>query len=92
MKSWNGWQAPRLSFLALGLIPNDRLPIGRENEVRRGWQFQNDCRRVHNVQEERLIDGVFMRAGFDEHAMLQTNIRSAQIFGDRNIVRLLRER
>ena len=32
-----------------------------------------------------------MRAGFDEHAMLQTNIRSAQIFGDRNIVRLIRE-
>ena len=72
-------QPPGLPLGALGLRPQYRLPVGRQNKPRSGiGDFDAVAARLVDVEEEGLLHGVFVRAGLDEDAVLQKNIRRAE--------------
>src|ERR1700684_2434686 len=72
-------QAPRLAPGSLGLGPGDGLPVGREDQPRTGIaQFDPVPAWLVDVQEEGLLDGVLMRAGLDEDALFEADVRGPQ--------------
>jgi polar amino acid transport system substrate-binding protein len=74
-------QAPGLTLLALGLSPDDRLPVRRQHQPRAGIGDLNAVAAgLINIKEECLLHGVLVRAGLDIDAVLQENIRRAQDF------------
>src|SRR5450759_3926987 len=74
-----GLQAPGLALLALGFGPADRFPVRRQHQPRAGaGDFDAVAARLVDVKEEGLLDGVLVRPGLDEHAVLQENIGGAQ--------------
>src|SRR5215211_2057479 len=78
MERLDGLQAPCLSLLAFRLAPHNWLPIRCKDEARTCvGNFKTIAARFIHVQEESLLDGVFMRTRFDENAVFQTNIRCA---------------
>ena len=78
MEGLDRLQSPCLSLLAFCLTPHNWLPIRCEDEARTGvGDFKTIATRFIHVQEEGLLDGVFMRTRFDENAVFQTNIRGA---------------
>src|ERR1700748_3027220 len=79
VKGLDGLQAPALALLALFLGPHDRLPVRRQNQPRaRIGDFDPVAAGFVDVEEERLLDGVFVWAGLDIDAVLQKNIGRAQ--------------
>ncbi|ELP64745.1 hypothetical protein STRTUCAR8_09605, partial [Streptomyces turgidiscabies Car8] len=65
----DGLQAPRLPLGALGLRPGDQRPVGGEYQAgERVAQFDAVAARFVDVEEERLLDGVLVRAGLDVHS------------------------
>src|SRR5688572_18845407 len=78
MERLDGLQSPCLSLLPFCLTPHNWLPIRREDEARTCvGNFKTIAARFIHVQEERLLDGMFMRTRFDENPVFQTNIRCA---------------
>src|SRR2546421_11547672 len=72
-------QAPGLALLALRLRPHDRLPVRSEDQSRAGvGDFHPVAARLVNVEEERLLDRMLVRAGLDEDAVLEENVGGAQ--------------
>src|SRR5262245_42044576 len=75
----DGLQAPGLAPLALGLGPHDGLPVGRQHQARAGvGDLDAVTAGLVDVEEERLLDGVLVRAGLDVHARLQEDVSRAQ--------------
>src|SRR5687767_11809077 len=75
MKAFDRLEPPGLSLLALGLRPGDRLPVRIENEARpRIRDLDPITGRFIDVEEERLLDRVLVRAGLDEDAVLEKDI------------------
>src|SRR5262245_14117353 len=72
-------QSPGLALRALGLGPADRLPVGREDESGTGiGDLDAVAAWLVDVEEERLLDGVLVRPGLDEHAVLEKDVGGAQ--------------
>ena len=79
MKRLDRLQPPCLALLALFFGPDDRLPVGGEDEAGAGvGDFDAVAAGLVDVEEERLLDGVLVRAGLDVEAVLQENIGGAQ--------------
>src|SRR5882724_5309004 len=79
MKRLDRLQPPRLPLLALLLGPHDRLPVRRENETGAGvGDFDAVAAGLIDIEEERLLDRVLVRAGLDVDAVLQKNVCGAQ--------------
>src|SRR5688572_31158232 len=79
MERLDGLQSPCLSLLPFCLTPHNWLPIRCEDQARACvGNFKTIATRFIHVQEECLLDGVFMWTRFDENAMFQTYIRCAQ--------------
>src|SRR5882672_2426608 len=75
----DGLQAPGLALLALGFAPRDRFPVRRQDEpCARAGDLDAIAARLVDVEEEGLLDSVLVRAGLDEHAVLQENVGGAQ--------------
>src|SRR5258708_7479432 len=71
VKRLDGLQPPRLALLALFLGPDDRLPVRREDEAGAGvGDFDAIAAGLVDVEEERLLDGMLVRAGLDVDAVL----------------------
>jgi len=71
-------QPPRLALLALFLGPDDRLPVGRENEAGAGvGDLDAVAAGLVDVEEERLLDRVLVRAGLDVDAVFEKDIGGA---------------
>src|SRR3954465_2873001 len=72
-------QPPRLPLLALLFGPDDRLPVGSQDQPGAGvGDFDAVAAGLPDVEEEGLLDGVLVRAGLDEDAVLEKNIGAAQ--------------
>ena len=72
-------QPPGLALLAVGLGPDDRLPVGREDQSRAGiGEFDAIAGRLPDIEEERALDRVLVRSGFDMDAVLQEDVGGAQ--------------
>jgi len=68
-------EAPGLALLALLLGPHDRLPVGRQDQPGAGvGDLDPVAARLIDVEEERLLDRVLMRAGLDVNASLQADV------------------
>src|SRR5882762_11412857 len=79
MKRLDRLQPPRLALLALFLGPDDRLPVGRKNETGAGvGDFDAVAAGLVDIEEERLLNRVLVRAGLDIDAVLQKNVGGAQ--------------
>src|ERR1700682_5441972 len=79
MKRLDRLQSPRLALLALFLGPHDRLPVRREDKTGAGvGDFDAVAAGLVDIEEERLLDGVLVRAGLDIDAVLQEDIGGAQ--------------
>ena len=75
-------QSPRLTLLALGLGPHDRLPVGRKHEAgTRAVDLDPIAAWLVHIQEERLLHGVLVRTGFDVNAVLQTDTKGTAALG-----------
>src|SRR5688572_23980326 len=75
VKALDGLQPPGLALLALILGPGDGLPVWREDESRaRIGDLDAVAGRLVDIKEEGLLDGVLVRAGLDEHAVLQEDV------------------
>src|SRR5690349_4267810 len=74
-------QSPCLALLALFLGPDDRLPVGRENEAGAGvGDLDAVAAGLIDVEEEGLLDRVLVRSGFDVDAILEKDVGRAQDF------------
>src|ERR1700754_1159065 len=79
MKRLDRLQPPRLSLPSLLLGPYDRLPVRRQNEPRAGvGDFDAVAAGFVDIEEEGLLDGVLVRAGFDVDAVFQEDVGGAQ--------------
>src|SRR4051794_26325772 len=67
----DGLHPPGLPLRALRLRPHDRLVVGREDEVAAAADLDAVPARLPRVEEERLLDRMLVRAGFDRHAVLE---------------------
>src|ERR1700750_3103466 len=77
----DGFQPPGLALLAFFLGPGDRLPVGGQDQPRTGIRhFDAVAARLIDVEEERLLHRVLVRAGFDEDAVFQEHIGGEQHF------------
>ena len=85
-------EPPGLPLRAFGLRPADRAPVRREDQPRAGVaQLDPVPARLVDVEEERLLDGVLVRPGLDEHPAVQADVRGAQdvlagVGGERDVV------
>src|SRR6478609_4799392 len=71
--------SPRLALSSLRLRPDDRLPVGGEDEPRTGVaDLEAIATRLVHVQEERLLDGVLVRPRLDLHAVVEADVRRAE--------------
>lgn len=69
-------QTPRLALLPLGFGPRHSVPIGIENEARaRIGDLDPVTSRFIDIEKKRLLNGMFMRPGFDIDTVLKKNIR-----------------
>ena len=72
-------QPPGLALLALFLGPDDRLPVGREDQAGAGvGDLDAVAAGLVDVEEEGLLDRVLVRAGLDVDAVLQEDVGGAQ--------------
>src|ERR1700689_5232998 len=79
MKRLDRLQSPGLALGALGIGPDDWLPVGGEDEAGAGvGDFDAVAAGLVDVEEGGLLDGMLVRAGFDVDAVLQKNIGGAQ--------------
>src|SRR5439155_18683669 len=79
MKRLDRLQPPRLALLALLLGPDDRLPVRREDQAGAGvGDFDAVAAGLIDVEEERLLDRVLVRAGLDVDAVFEKDIGGAQ--------------
>src|SRR5205807_731168 len=69
------FQAPGLAFRAFGLGPGDGAPVWCQDQAGdRITQLDPVAAGLVDVQEKRLLDGVLVRAGLDEHALVQADV------------------
>src|SRR5260370_37560360 len=81
MKRLDRLQPPRLALPALLLGPHDRLPVRRQNETGAGvGDFDAVAAGLVDVEEKRLLDGVLVRTGLDEDAVLREDVGGWQGF------------
>src|SRR5215207_841084 len=74
-------QPPCLALLALFLGPDDRLPVGREDEAGAGvGDFDAVAAGLIDIEKESLLDRVLVRAGLDVDAVFEEDIGGAQNF------------
>src|SRR6185437_11993366 len=79
MERLDGLKPPRLALLAFGLGPADRLPVRRKHQPRAGTSDLDPvAARLIDIEEERLLDGVFVRTRLDKDAVLKENVGSTQ--------------
>ena len=72
-------QAPGLALRALRLGPGDRLPVGRQHQPGAGvGHLDPVAAGLVDVEEERLLHGVLVRPGLDEHAVLEEHVGRLQ--------------
>src|SRR5262245_28208625 len=72
-------QPPGLALLALLLGPDDRLPVGREDEASAGvGDFDAVTAGLPDIEEEGLLDRVLVRAGLDVDAVFEEDVGGAQ--------------
>src|SRR6266700_3004981 len=87
-----GGQAPGLALGPLGLGPAHRRPVGGEDQPgARVAQLDPVPAWLVDVEEERLLDRVLVRAGLDEDALVQADVRGTQdvfpgVGGEREMV------
>src|SRR5690606_41058827 len=61
-------EPPGLALLALRLGPDDRLPVGGEDQSRTGiGELDAVAGGLPHIEEERALDGLLVRPGFDGH-------------------------
>jgi len=79
VERFDGLKAPGLAFLAFGFGPANRLPVRSQNQARSGvGDFHAVAAGLIHVQEEGLLDGVFVRAGLDVDAIFEAVVRGDQ--------------
>ena len=79
METLDGLEAPGLALCALGLGPNDRLPVRGEDEPRAGvGDLDPVAAGFIDVEEEGLLDRMLVRPGLDMHAVLEEDIGRLQ--------------
>src|SRR5690348_6374951 len=72
-------QPPGLALLALFLGPDDRLPVGRQDQPRAGVGDRDAVATgLPDIKEEGLLDRMLVRAGLDVDAVLEEDIGGAQ--------------
>lgn len=75
----DGFEAPGLTALALGFGPDDRFPIGREDQSRPGiGELDAVTGRLPDIKKERALDGMLVRTGLDMDAILEENVGRPQ--------------
>src|SRR5689334_4409494 len=75
----DGLEPPGLALLALFLGPDDRLPVGREDQACAGvGDLDAVAAGLPDIEEEGLLDRVLVRAGLNVDAVLQEDIRCAK--------------
>jgi hypothetical protein len=66
MEGFDGLQAPGLALLAVGLGPDNRLPVGLQDQARTGiGQFDAVAGRLPDIEEEGALDRMLVRSGLD---------------------------
>src|SRR5579859_3908519 len=78
MEALGKLETPGLTAGALGLGPDDWLPVRGEDEVAAGEDLDPVAAWLVRVEEERLGDRVLRRAGLDENIVFQKEIRGSQ--------------
>jgi hypothetical protein len=79
VEALDGLQPPGLALLALGLGPGDGLPIGIEDQAGAGIRDLDAISgRLVDIEKEGLLDGVLVRAGLDEDAVLEEDVGSLE--------------
>ena len=79
VKAFDRLQAPGLSFPAIGLGPDDRLPVGRQHQPRAGIRHLDAVAAgLIDVEEERLLNRVLVRPRLDVHAGFEEDVGGAQ--------------
>src|SRR5690349_3243547 len=78
VKAGDGRLSPRLALGAVGLGPDDWLPIGIEDEVAAGRDLDAVAAGFAGIEKEALRDGVLAGGEFDGDAMFQVDVRRAQ--------------
>src|ERR1700733_12642094 len=75
----DGLETPGLAFFPLGLVPDDGLPVRRQNKPRPGIRHLDTvAARLVEIEEEGLLNGVLVWAGLDVNAVLEANVGGAQ--------------
>ena len=75
----DGFQAPGLPALALGLRPGDGLPIGGKDQAGPSiGQFHPVSSGFPDIKEKGSLNGMFVGAGFDMDAVFQKDVGGAQ--------------
>ena len=79
VKALDRLEAPRLSLFPFGFGPDDRLPVRRQDQASAGiGDLDAVAAGLVDVKEERLLDGVLVRAGLDVDAVFQENVGGSQ--------------
>ena len=79
METFDGLQAPGLTFRPVGLCPGHRLPVGRKNKARTGvGDFHTIAGRLPYIEEKGSLNGVFVGACLDLNAGFEKDVGGAQ--------------
>ncbi|MNV87866.1 hypothetical protein D3C71_1820230 [compost metagenome] len=79
MEGFDGFEAPGLAALPLGFGPGDGFPIWRQDQPCPGiGQLDPVARRFPDIEEERALDGMLVRAGFDMDPVFEEDVGGAQ--------------
>ena len=79
VEGFNGLETPRLPLFPLRFGPDNWLPIRCKDQASACvCQFDAIARRLPHIEEERALNGVLVRAGFDVNARFQEQISRAQ--------------
>ena len=79
METFDGLQAPGLAFLSVGFGPENRLPIRSKDQSGSGiGKFHPVAGGFPDIEEERALDGVLVRTGFDENTVFQEYVGRTQ--------------
>src|SRR6476620_10299821 len=79
MKRLDRLQSPGLALLALFLGPDDRLPVGGQDQAGAGiGDFDAVAAGLIDIEEEGLLDRVLVWTGLDMDAVLEKDVGGAQ--------------
>src|SRR3712207_3673832 len=79
VEAWDCLQPPSLALFPFGFGPGHRLPVRLQDQPRaRIRHLDAVAGRLIDIKEEGALDGVLVRTGFDEDAILEKDVGSPQ--------------